>query len=163
MGRPPKSENELKAKGTYRPAYHANRFKAKAANGLPPAPDHFEGEHLEKWRSLLNILKKEGLLSHLDYDALVLYVETWILSRMLYKDIQAQGVTITKEAQAGTVTVANPSLVQYQQTVRILNILHDKFGFTPRARNGINVPKGDTPKADPLRALLNPKQRAVNE
>lgn len=140
-----KSKEELKANGTYRPAYHANRLEAPTIDALPPAPPDFDEEHTEKWNQVCGLLFDADILAKADVDAVRLYVEAVIMAKRSWKDLQTEGYVLEGKK--------NPAHLIYAEATKTARALFDQFGFTPRARMGMKVePKKE--KTDPVADLM---------
>lgn len=149
-----KPQAEKKLNGTY----NATRDKGrKEADVLPvseiPCPEHFDAEHRQKWKSVCALLKKNDMLFELDTDALTLYVENWIIARHAWNDIQEKGMTLYVELKHGKKPVTNPAFRQYQDAMKIVTPLHDKFGLNLRSRMGLKVTPKEAIKEDPFEAF----------
>ena len=152
-GRPPKSQAQHKAEGTYRPDRHGSRIEsaAKTVSTLP-APDYFQGAYLDKWNEVVNHLKDFGILAEQDADSIETYVSAIIVQKMAYVSIINDGLN-----PGG---VPNPNLKTYKQMEDIIKPLREQFGFTPRARQGIHVKK-EAKSIDPILEILTPKRKAI--
>ena len=140
-----KSKEELKANGTYRPAYHANRLEAPTIDALPPAPPDFDKEHRAKWDEVCGLLFDADILAKADVDAVRLYVEAVIMAKRSWKDLQQEGYVVDGKK--------NPAHLIYAEATKTARALFDQFGFTPRARMGMKVePKKE--KTDPVADLM---------
>ncbi len=148
-----KSKEELKANGTYRPAYHANRLEVAPVSDMPPPPPHFDEKHRAKWDEICGQLFAAGIIAKQDYDAIVVYVENWLMAAEAFADIQKNGMTLWADSAGGSKPFTNPAFRQYMECQKIIKPLFDQFGFTPRARMGMKVePKKE--KTDPVADLM---------
>ena len=152
-GRPPKSQEQHKREGTYRPDRHGSRIEsaAKTVSHLP-APDCFQGAHLEKWNEVVNHLQDFGILAEQDADSIETYVSAIIIQKIAYVSIVNDGLN-----PGGS---PNPNLKTYKMMEDIIKPLREQFGFTPRARQGIHVKKVEK-KVDPILEILTPKRKAI--
>lgn len=134
--------------------------------GIPTPPEHFDKQHIEKWESVCTLLEKFDLLFELDYDALAMYVENWVIARIAWDDLQKNGMTIYSETfnKDGDVTsrrpVTNPAFRQYQDAMKVVQPLQDKFGLNIRARMAIKVEPPKKQKDSPIMALLTKRKTA---
>lgn len=155
-----KTEAELKASGTFRADRHANRLKAPTTKEYPP-PELFDKEHLEKWNEVCGHLSDFDILAEQDFDSIKTYVEAVILQRKALKDVAENGMSIEEETKAGPITKISPAWRIYMDCEKVIKPLREQFGFTPRARQSIQVkPKKET-KADPMAAILGLNKKAI--
>lgn len=150
-----KPTKELKANGTFRPAYHANRVDVPVLDGIPPAPKLFDAAHRKKWDEVCGKLHKYGLLTKNDLDAVAVFVQTWEMAAESLADIQKNGMTLWIESAGGSKPVTNPAFRQYMECQKLLKPLFEQFGFTPRSRMGLKVEKPATEDGDLLDFLNN--------
>lgn len=127
---------------------------------IPSHPDHFDEEHAVKWRSVCEELDRHEMLFDLDRDALTLYVENWIMARHAWQDLQDNGMTIWVRNEKGLKPVTNPAFRQYQDAMKVVQPLQDKFGLNIRARMAIKVEPPKKQKDSPIMALLTKRKTA---
>lgn len=145
-----KSKEELKANGTYRPAYHANRLEAPVVDEVPPPPADFDKEHADKWKAVCALLKDADILANADIDAVRLYVESVIMAKRNWAILQREGFVVDGKK--------HPAHLVYESATKMAKALFEQFGFTPRARMGMKVQpkkKETDPVADLLKAMNN--------
>jgi P27 family predicted phage terminase small subunit len=160
-GRRTKTVAELKESGNYRPSRHGSRLKAAVAlNEWCEPPAHFDKEHSEFWHAIVKRLKPENLFANVDYETLIIYVENWILGRRAFEIIKKHGPIVYKETPTHKVPIKNPALLVYNEAIKVCTMIGDKFGFSPRARQGIHVTPAKEQKTDPLKALLTNKSKS---
>lgn len=140
-GRKPKTKEELKSNGTFRPVYHAKRVEPIQVDELPAPPDDFDARHRERWGVVGRQMMKQGVFSETDYDALRMYVEIDLIRtdahKMYVKTKEVEYWRIYRDAQ--------------QQQKRLM----DDMGFTPRSRMSMKVEKPKEEKQDPFVNLLS--------
>lgn len=141
-GRPAKTKAELKANGTYRPAYHANRLEVAPVVEIPPPPAAFDREHKEKWVEVCGLLMDAGILAAADADAVRVYVEATITARRTYAIMQKDGFVLDGRK--------HPAHMVYAEAIKTMRAIFDQFGFTPRARMGIKTEPKKRESDDPL-------------
>jgi P27 family predicted phage terminase small subunit len=152
-----KTNEELKANGTFRKVYHADRKSFELLDAAPPSPfpdkrrsdywDHFTGLYVST-----QILTKQ----HLDA------IETLCNLRAdlddLDANIQKDGITFTTDT--GQIK-ANPSYSLKLQTQAQILRIYEQFGGTPRTSMTLKTPTANKEKVDPFEELM--KMGAVSE
>lgn len=128
-----KSVKELKANGTYRPAYHANRLTIPAVEEAPPPPADFDKAHKAAWIEFCETLKDHGILTKADHYAIRTFVESAITAKTTYAIMLADGFMVDGRK--------HPLHMVYAEAVKTMRALYDQFGLTPRARMGMKVEK----------------------
>jgi P27 family predicted phage terminase small subunit len=158
-----KSAKEKQLNGTHRADRDENRLETFVApvKGVIPPPPHFDAEHAEKWSAVCSLLDSHEMLFNLDTDALTLYVETWVISRKAFNDMQEKGYTLRLKNSQGEKVITNPAFRQYTEASKMLDKLHDKFGLNMRARMAIKVEPQKQKKESPILALLSSKKKVV--
>ena len=151
-GRPPKSEAKHKESGTYRAHRHSTRLKAGTDNDLQP-PAHFTPEQIDKWNEVINHLKSFDILAEQDADSIATYVQSVILQRAMFIEMQKTGIHDGEKTSA--------AFRVYRDLENVIKPLREQFGFTPRARQSIHVKPKDTKKIDPILEILSKKKKAV--
>ena len=143
-----KSIKELKEAGTYRKDRHANRLEmhVKPISDIPSPPEDFDTEHVEKWYKVCGGLKDLGLLQAQDLDAIEHYVRLSFVARNSLAEYLK--CPIIKDR-------VNPAWRVYNDAMKEYGKLMDKFGFNPRARQGIKVEVEDNNDVeDPIAKIL---------
>lgn len=151
-GRPPKSESKHKETGTYRPDRHGTRLKVEGTDDLQP-PAHFTPEQVDKWHEVVNHLKSFDILAEQDADSIATYVQSVILQRAMFIEMQRTGIHDGEKTSA--------AFRVYRDLENVIKPLREQFGFTPRARQSIHVKPKDTKKVDPILEILSKKKKAV--
>lgn len=130
----PKSIKELKKQGTYRKDRHAGRLES-AVNLLETAPEppkNFDKMHADMWNTVCNDLIKLGLLASPDVLIIEIYVSTWFLWRKAVIDFKATNSKVVFRLM--------------NDTAKQLNQMSDKLGFSPKARQHLNISDKPTGK-----------------
>jgi P27 family predicted phage terminase small subunit len=151
-GRPPKSEAKHKESGTYRAHRHSTRLKTNPDDDLQP-PEHFTPEQAAKWNEVVNHLKSFDILAEQDADSIATYVQSVILQRAMFIEMQRTGIHDGEKTSA--------AFRVYRDLENVIKPLREQFGFTPRARQSIHVKPKDTKKVDPILAILSKNKKAV--
>lgn len=126
-----KPVSELKANGTYRPAYHANRLEIPTTDKAPPAPADFDEAHRAAWVEFCELLKSHNLLTTADVYSIRTFIEAFVTSKTTYAILLAEGFM-----QDGR---KHPLHMVYAESVKTMRALYADFGLTPRARMGMKV------------------------
>lgn len=149
-----KSDEEHKKAGTFRNDRHGNRLSAQPISGTPAPPQHFDSDHVAKWNEVCGWLIKFEIMAEQDYDSIKVYVETELVQRKAWDQLNKLGHTI--ETKTGP--KLNPAWRVYSECDKILKPLREKFGFSPRDRQGIRIGKPEKKKSDPILAMLKPSK-----
>src|SRR5688500_16804946 len=80
-GPAPKSLEEIRLHGNYRPCRHADLENVPAASGEPRRPAHLTGEARAHWDAVVPALVANGTAKELDTAALTMLCEAWGLYR----------------------------------------------------------------------------------
>ena len=157
-----KSIAELKSSGTFRPDRHAGRAEnhVEPVKTLPP-PSDFPAEHKAVWNKSVDLLTEIRLLTKQDYDIMRVYVETFIQQRRAWDVRMKEGDFVTVEVRGQLVQQIHPAVKVYESSEKILKAIRYQFGFNPRARQGLQVGKPDTKKADPMLDILMGKKKTA--
>ena len=117
---------------------------------IPPAPKGFDPEQSAKWFEVCTLLFEAGLLARQDLDAVRTYVETEIIQRRAFRQVAEEGGVVS----GGDFDKIHPAFLLYERCDKILKPLREQFGFTPRARQSINI-KPPEEQEDILNSVLN--------
>ena len=140
-GRPSKSDAELKASGTFRPDRHQHRAKADKVDSLP-TPEGFDSEHLAKWEEVCDHLRAFEILAKQDSDSVMTYVVAIIMQRKAWAE-SLKGGDGVKDA-----------VLIFEKMEKIIKPLREQFGFTPKARQGIQTKPKEVTKVDPMMEIM---------
>lgn len=149
-----KPQSEKKLAGTFRKDRHANVLEAQTApsDHTPAPPPHFTDAHITQWNFIWDLLRSTNALSRIDYPAMVVFTESWVMKDQALVEIQAYGITIDGKK--------NPACTVYADCVTVLRQLIEQFGGTLRARQGLKVEKPAQPSAL-MAQLSGAKSKAV--
>ncbi len=145
-----KSAAQHRQSGTYNATKHSTDrlVSVPILKQMPPPPKDFDKEHAAKWEEVCRLLHEAGILAKQDLDAIRTYCETSIMQRRSV-DMMKGGDMIDEEK--GRVSAA---FLLYERCDKILKPLREQFGFTPRARQSINLAPEEA-EADIIGELLN--------
>lgn len=146
-----KSADVHKQNGTYKKNRHGNDGIIPMSDSLQP-PAHFTPEQVAKWNEVTEHLKSFGILAKQDADSIATYVESILLQRMVFLELQQTGVHDGEKTSA--------AFRVYRDLENIIKPLREQFAFTPRARQSVHVKPVDTKKVDPILEILS-KKKAV--
>lgn len=149
-----KSSEQHKADGTYRKDRHEKRIITSSVEKIDP-PDYFAGEHLAKWNEVVENLRSFGILATQDRDSIETYVSSIIMQKQAWKQVMESGFEIDG--------YPNPAIKIYQNLEGIIKPLREQFGFTPRARQGMQTKQKEAEKTDPILAFLNPVKKIYDK
>ena len=141
-----------KQNGTYRKGKHGSSAIVSTADDLQP-PAHFTPEQIDKWNEVVNHLKSFDILAQQDADSIATYVQSVILQRAMFIEMQKTGIHDGEKTSA--------AFRVYRDLENVIKPLREQFGFTPRARQSIHVKPKDTKKVDPILEILSKKKKAV--
>ena len=138
-GRPRKSESELQMAGTFRKDRHANRLTAATVSEIPPAPKDFDAEHAEYWTETCELLRLNGILTKTDPHSIREYTVLSILQKQMFAVIKSEGVILRVDNGRGETVKSNPAVEAYTKLSGLRMSLMDRFGFSPKARQGLKT------------------------
>lgn len=148
-GQNKKSVAKHKAEGTYNATKHGGQIvDVPLLLSVPPAPPDFDSEHRAKWEDVCRLLLEAGILAKQDADSIRSYVETSVMQRRAWQDVVRIGMIDEEKGRP------NAAFLVFERCDKILKPLREQFGFTPRARQSINL-SPPPEKEDPIMALLN--------
>ena len=161
-GRKPKSLDDLKTTGTYRPDRHAKPvLAAQKAAYLPQFPAHLPESCRDDWQRVCGLLFDFKILTTADNDMLERYVFLLDVQRRAQAEITRDGVTTKTATKAGVSHRAHPAFRVLTDSARELRAIGERLAFDPYARQKINIEATPTGKASILDLLQggNYKQR----
>ena len=134
-----KPQAEKKAAGTYRPSRDGNRMEVQVnpLDSMPEPPEHFTEAHRKQWAYIWDLLKDDAALTKIDYPALVLYCEAWVMKDEAWRSLQNDGIVIDLNGKP----TKNPAHMVYAEAVKTCRMIIEQFGGTLRARQGLKVEK----------------------
>lgn len=155
------SHAEKAKKGTINTTREKGKLElsVKPTKELLPPPPGYDKVETDLWNKTINSLLSMDNLFSQDYDIIKLYVDTIMRYEQAAKEVKQNGLTFSRETAHGTILVKNPAVDIVADCVRIIAMLSDKFGFSPRARMGIKV-SGPNSKGedDPFLRILKRKR-----
>jgi len=134
MPRLPKSIEQHKIDGTYRPDRHASRLAI--SHDPPPPPSDLDASERELWIHITTSIP----VAKVDALALRCLVETWRLYRRAYDDFVADP---TKESR-----------ITWKATQDAFLAVSKQFGMTPVARAQVKAVEPPANENDPLADIL---------
>lgn len=153
MGRPPKSVDEHKANGTYKPSRHEGRgITIEPLEQLPP-PVSLSERAAEKWDEIVPAMLSAGLVSVVDAvilkDAFVSYdIAQDCLEKVNGYDTYGEYLRkLDKTRQMNL-------LDSYVQHMNRFHKIMMKFGVTPEARTKMRVKPKEKDDGDLLKDLM---------
>lgn len=148
-GRPPKTEKELKARGTFEKSRHADRAEIKPIDGIPPAPADFDAESVRWWNRFCADIQKTSVLAEQHLNAVRLMATLMRDRRELDDDLRKNGFTFTTE---GGLIKQNPAFSLRKQIDDQLIRLYEQFGFT--LRSGMTIKAPEKPKTSIILEMM---------
>lgn len=137
-GRQPKSKDEHKRNGTYKPSRHDTRAEIKPLDGIPTPPADFDAEEARYWNHYCADIQKTAALAEQHLNAVWLMAKLMKNRRELDDEIKQNGFTFTTEQ--GLIK-QNPAFSLRKQIDDQLIRLFEQFGFTLRSGMTIKAPK----------------------
>jgi P27 family predicted phage terminase small subunit len=123
-----------------------NRREPKPTPGVPEMPFHLakDPEAVRKWKQLVPILNRMGVLTTADGDALGAYCSLFSQWVKCEKAIKKFGiVTAEEDEESGVVKLKQNAAVRIKQdTIRLMRQFENEFGLTPAARSNLSVGEG---------------------
>lgn len=160
MGRrgPPPKPTALKLLGGNPGKRAINKAEPKPNRGLPTTPSFLDTIGKEIWAEVSTRLDEMQVLTVADGVALALLCDAyaeWLLARA---DVKKNGMTYKSKTTNGTIRRPNPTVAIRADAWRRVERMVDRFGLTPAARSGLEVP--DQPAKDPIEELLFGNRRS---
>jgi len=152
-GRPPKTEKELKARGTFEKSKHAERAEITPLNGIPPAPADFDAESARWWNHFCGDIMKTSVLAEQHLNAVRLMSTLMRDRRILDDELQLNGFTFTTD---GGLIKQNPAFSLRKQIDDQLIRLYEQFGFT--LRSGMTIKAPEKPKTSLILEMMKGRQ-----
>jgi len=130
------------------------KLEPKPDQRSPIRPAWLKGEARKAWESLVPQLKKMGVLTRIDRNALARYCDMWRRWRELCEFIDINGTTLPLKKRDGTIYDIKqlPHAKQETQLRDQLLRLEKEFGLTPSARARMTSDIEQPSKVDELRA-----------
>lgn len=153
MGRPPKSVDEHKANGTYKPSRHEGRGITMEALESLPAPLSLSETATEKWNEMVPAMLESGLVSVVDAvilkDAFISYdiAQDCLRQVNAYSSYGEYLSSLDKIKQMNLLDV-------YKEYMNRFHKIMMKFGVTPEARTRMRVKPKEKDGNDFLKELM---------
>ena len=143
-----------------------NKREPKPTPGTPEMPPHLANDSVaaEKWKQLVPILNRMGVLTTADGDGLAAYCSLfsqWVKCEAAIKKLGLITVDVD-EASGATKVKQNPAVRIKADTIRLMRQFENEFGLTPAARSNLSVGEGrdllpDVKAQDQLQDFLDRK------
>lgn len=153
MGRPPKSVEEHKSNGTYKPSRHDGRGISIEPLETLPAPVSLSKRAAEKWNEIVPAMLAAGLVSVVDAvilkDAFISYdiAQDCLEQVNAYENYGEYLQNLDKIKQMNLLDV-------YKEHMNRFHKIMMKFGVTPEARTRMRVKPKEKDTNDFLRELM---------
>lgn len=123
-----------------------NKREPKPAPGTPEMPAHLAGDQVavDKWKQLVPILDRMGVLTKADGDALGAYCSLfsqWVKCEASIKKFGLLLVEVDEDSATGKVK-QNPAVRIKADTIKMMRQFENEFGLTPAARSSLSVGEG---------------------
>lgn len=111
-------------------------------NGIPEPPEHLDDIAMERWTELVPELKRLGVLTEMDRDALAGYCSKysdWVRADTIVKQ---SGIFVINKDDDGKPTgtpFVNPAYYIAAKALKQLTDMGVEFGLTPSSRSRINA------------------------
>lgn len=130
-----------------------NKQEPQPAEGIPKKPKNFLTEEASaEWDRIVPQLTACGLLTHLDFAALLGYCMTYSDYIMATREVQRLGPVITCPNGA---LQKNPYMAQANASLKLLRGFMADFGLSPASRSRVTVAEGS--EDDPLKKYSGKK------
>lgn len=151
MSRKRKSQAEHELAGTT-PEW-AEQQPSQFQAGRPRMPKHLSPVAQEKWKEMVRLLAKRGVLTKVDSTALEIFCETYARWRMLLEEIQKHGalvetVVLDNNGEPHTKRVPNPASKLAAQLETSQRQMLKEFTATPASRDKAKPAAPEKPKAE---------------
>jgi len=153
MGRPPKSVEEHKSNGTYKPSRHDGRGISIEPLEALPAPVSLSKRAVEKWNEIVPAMLAAGLVSVVDAvilkDAFISYdiAQDCLEQVNAYENYGEYLQNLDKIKQMNLLDV-------YKEHMNRFHKIMMKFGVTPEARTRMRVKPKEKDTNDFLKELM---------
>ena len=153
MGRPPKSVEEHKSNGTYKPSRHDGRGISIEPLETLPAPVSLSKRAAEKWNEIVPAMLAAGLVSVVDAvilkDAFISYdiAQDCLEQVNAYENYGVYLQNLDKIKQMNLLDV-------YKEHMNRFHKIMMKFGVTPEARTRMRVKPKEKDTNDFLKELM---------
>lgn len=107
------------------------------------APDHLDGEALEKWNRVVPVLKSMGLMTDADVDTIARYCCLHQQFYIYLEKVKKYGGTIQYHNPDGSLKRSSPTpeSAELHKLATALLRIEQEYGLTASARSGIDMKK----------------------
>lgn len=141
-----------------------NRREPKPAPGVPEMPKHLSAAARAKWRELVPILDKMGVLTTADGDALAAYCSVyaqWIQAEAAIARYGILSVELNRETGVGRIKESAAVRIK-EKSLKLMKAFENEFGLTPASRSKLTATEGrdlepDVKSQDALEDFLSRK------
>lgn len=148
-GRQPKTEDQLKAKGTFEKSKHAGRVDIIPLDVAPTPPSDFDETRAHWWNHFCSDIQKSGVLAEQHLNAVRLMADLMACRVKLSEQLEKEGYTF--KAENGMIK-QHPAFSLRKQIDDQLIRLYEQFGFT--LRSGMTIKAPEKPKTSPIFELM---------
>ena len=122
-----------------------NKREPQPGKDLPRCPAWLSDEAKKVWRRMVPALKRMGILTVVDGDALAAYCQTYARWKGAEEFIQQHGEVYPIRDENGRVKYMQqfPQVAIARHNLQLLKSYQQEFGLTPSARTRIEVGKPD--------------------
>ena len=133
-----------------------NKNEPKPANDNISPPDFLDEKALEKWDSLVPIIKGMGLMTNADVDTIARYCAMHSLFIKYLDQMNRGGDIVVAKNPDGTIKniSSTPASIQLHKLATALLRIEQEYGLTASSRGTIDMKKLDD---DPLDSFLSDK------
>ena len=143
-----------------------NRREPKPTPGTPEVPTHLllDPVAIAKWKQLVPILNRMGVLTTADGDGLAAYCSLfsqWVRCEAAIKKLGLLTVEVDEKSGVSKIK-QNPAVRIKADTIRLMRQFENEFGLTPAARSNLSMGQGrdlepDVKAQDALQHFLDRK------
>lgn len=120
-----------------------NQLEPTPRTDTPRCPRWLDKDARTKWRQLIPELKRMGVLTIVDGDALAAYCQIWARWKEAELFIQKHGPVVAIKHKDGSLKYLQqvPQVAIARTLLQLLNRFQQEFGMTPASRSRIEVPE----------------------
>lgn len=148
-GRQPKTEQQLKAKGTFEKSKHAGRVDIVPIEGIPQPPADFDEKRSQWWNHFCADIQKAGVLAEQHLNAVRLMSDLMVCRVELSEQLEKERYTFKTE---NGMIKQHPAFSLRKQIDDQLIRLYEQFGFT--LRSGMTIKAPEKPKTSTIFELM---------
>ena len=158
MPRKAKPTNLHKLQGTYQKCRHSKSQTLEIESDAIEPPPQLSRQALEHWDVIAQQLKKAGVLSNMDVDALAIYCEHWAMWAEANQQIQKHGMLV-KDPKKNNAPMVSPYLKISMQNAEIIRKMLSEFGMTPAARASLKVSSNEKEQESPMASWIKSRKK----